>query len=359
MRLRSFIPAPLQSLGIASIFVVGVAFATQNQERDENGAQPKPAAKTDAKTDVDASQPAPSKTAPRTGRAQDPAAVNRTQPRTGQGEQPSEQQRAALGAQLEAQGDQGLRVTTVEPNGLWARAGLRQNDHIISIEGRAIANSRQLEAWLWSQPGRQIPVIIDRGGQRYTIQLVMPQHGDNMGWVGVNLDEGDADERGEAETKGARVTQIYPNGPASRAGLLPGDVITRIDNEAVEGAADAVLQIRELQPQSRAMFVAMRDGEEVNLEVMIGSRATSGYQSSYGQQPNFPQGQQGQFNDPRFAGNQQFQGQGGNNMWQGVPPYAMQLEHQRRMAEQNERIETELAQLREEVKKLRELLEKK
>jgi len=337
MRLRSYIPAPLQGLAIASMFLLGIAVGGQNQD-EPKAAQPKPAAN------------------------------DRAQPRAGQGETATEHQRAVLGAQLDAQGDQGLRVTSVEQNGLWARAGLRQNDRIISVEGQTINNPRQLEAWLWSQAGRQIPVIIDRGGQRYTIQIAIPQNGPDMGWVGLNLDEGDADVKGEAETKGARVMQIFPNGPASRAGLLPGDVITKINDKPVEGAADAVLQIRELQPQSKATFAVMRDKEELKLDVTVGNRATSGYQSFYGQQPGFQQGQQGfqqgqqgQFNpnDPRFAGQQQFQGQQGDNMWHGVPPHAMQLEHQRRMAEQNERIENELMQLREEVKKLRELLEKK
>lgn len=336
MRLRSFIPAPLQGLAVASVFLVAITVGAQNQDRDDSkAAQPKPAAKGA------------------------PAASDRAPPRADKGETATQQQRTALGAQLEAQGDQGLLVTTVEANGLWGRAGLRQNDRIISIEGRTINNPRQLDAWLWSQAGRQIPVIIDRGGQHYTIQLAMPQHGPDLGWVGVNLDEGDADVKGEAETKGARVMQIYPNGPASRAGLLPGDVIIRINDQPIEGAADAVLQIRELQPQSKAEFAVLRDKEEMKLEVMVGSRATSGYQSFYGQQPNF---QQGPFNpnDQRFAGQQQYQqGQGGNSQFQGVPPHAMELELTRRMAEQNERIENEILQLREEVKKLRELLEKK
>lgn len=405
MRLCSFIPAPLQGLAIASILFAGIAVGAQNQDQDESkAAPPKPAAKAapdadqdgkpdeaapekapPAKTapktarDADPDQPAapkdpaaPSKTAPRTNRDpaasaanRDPAAAaNRAQPKAAQGErQATEQQRAALGAKIEAQGDQGLRVTTVEQNGIWAKSGLRQNDVIISAEGYTFNNPRQFDAWLWSQSGRQIPVIIDRGGQRYTIQVAMPQHGADLGWVGVNLDEGDADQKSDAVTKGARVTQVYPNGPASRSGLLPGDVITKINDQPIEGAADAVLQIRELQPQTKAMFAVLRDKEEMNLEIMVGSRATSGYQSSYGPPPNF---QQGQFNpnDPRFAGQhqqgqQQYQGQQGGNMWQGVPQHAMQLEHHRRLAEQNERIETELIQLREEVKKLRELLEKK
>jgi len=190
----------------------------------------------------------------------------------------------------------------------------------------------------------------------------MPQHGQNSGWLGVNLDEGDADTKGQANVKGARVTQVYPSGPAARAGLQQGDVITQINQQPVESAADAVILIRELQPQAQAEFVVMRDQEELKIPVTVGSRANSGYQSFYrGQQP--PNFQQGQFdpNDQRFAGNEQFQGnqQYGNDPFNGIPPHAMELEQTRRLAEQNERIENELTQLREEIKQLRELLQKK
>jgi hypothetical protein len=40
-----------------------------------------------------------------------------------------------------------------------------------------------------------------------------------------------------------------------------------------------------------------------------------------------------------------------------IPPHAMGLEHDRRMAEQHQRIEMELRKLQEEVRKLREALQ--
>ena len=42
-----------------------------------------------------------------------------------------------------------------------------------------------------------------------------------------------------------------------------------------------------------------------------------------------------------------------------VPPYAMQLEHDRRMAEQHQRLEEEMRKLQEEVRLLRQAIERK
>jgi membrane-associated protease RseP (regulator of RpoE activity) len=177
------------------------------------------------------------------------------------------------------------------------------------------------------------------------------------GWLGVFLDEGDPN------IQGARVTQVYPSGPAARAGIQLGDVITQINQQKVGGSADAVMLIREMQPQAHVELAVMRNKEELKIPVVLGSRQQSGYQSFYGGQGQFPPGQfaQGQFGQGQFPqgqGNGQ-QGYPGENQFQGVPPHAMQLESERRNFEQHERIEEEIRALRAEVQEIRKLLEKK
>jgi len=320
--MRSFIPRCL--LGIAAVAMVGMAFAAQDQN------DPKPAErKTPAAT------------------AQKNATDNPPPDRTGSNVQ-ANQQVVSLGAQFQVQGNQGLRVTTLEENGTLARAGLKQNDRIISIDGLTFNSGRQVEAYLWSHTGRPLPIVVDRGGQQSTIQATIPMPTTRGGWLGIYLDQGDEN------IKGARISQIYPSGPAARANLQPGDVITQIDKHPVAGAADAVMIIRELQPNTEVVFTVMRGNEEEKVNVMVGMRGNVNYQSGFNgaqQNPNFQrqgQGQQGQ--DQQGFGNNQFN---------DVPPHAMQLENDRRMAEQHERIENEIRSLREEIQKLRESLEKK
>ena len=352
-RIRSFIPATVTYLGIACTFCVGIVIGAQDQD------DPKPdAAKIPAKAAQKAPADQPANQAAERAQPQNPQrnAANQNNAARNDPANPAaaeEHRQAVLGAEFNAQGEQGISVTKIDQNGVLAQGGLRQNDRIVSVYGRSFASPRQFEAFIWAQGGQQVPVIIERGGQRYTLQIHVPHHLANSGWMGVNLDEGDADVRGEAEVKGARVTQVYPSGPAARAGVMAGDVITQINQQPVEGSADAVMLIRELRPQATAELLVLRDKEQVKIPVVVGTRGNFQYQSFYSpQQQQFnPQGQQG--GDQHFGNDQQ------GNQFGGVPPHAMQLEHDRRIAEQHERIEDELRLLKEEVKKLRELLEKK
>ena len=45
---------------------------------------------------------------------------------------------------------------------------------------------------------------------------------------------------GVDNTMGALLTQIEANGPASRAGLLPGDVVIKLDGVAINGVDDLI-----------------------------------------------------------------------------------------------------------------------
>jgi C-terminal processing protease CtpA/Prc len=320
--MRSLIPGSL--LGMAAMAIVGVTFAAQNQD-DEKNAQQKPAAATTQKNAA-----APAATAPATT---DPAASRAAQ---------GKPQVAGLGAQFEVQGNQGLRVATLEENGALARSGLKQNDRIISIDGLTFSSSRQVEAYLWSHVGRPLPIVVDRDGKQSTLQATIPVPTTRGGWLGIYLDQGDTN------VKGARVAQVYPAGPAARANLQPGDVITQIDTHPVAGAADAVMLIRELQPNTEVVFTLQRGTEEEKVNVTVGMRGNTNYQSGFaGQNPNFAGGQQ--FGQPYNE----------NHQFNGIPPHAMQLENDRRMAEQHERIEDEIRQLRDEIRQLREALQKK
>jgi len=327
MKWTRFVPKSWHLLGIASVAVVGVAFA-QNQNNTQQ-TQPKNANNNQQKT-TDAA-------------TTDRNTSNNQQDRNAQ---QGRQQVVGLGAQFQGQGKQGITVTTIEENGALAKSGLKQNDKIISMDGLSFNSPRQIEAYLWSHTGRPIPVVVDRGGQQSTVEVTIPQPMTRGGWLGIYLDQG------EENIQGARISQIYPSGPAARANLQPGDVIKSIDTHPIAGAADAVMVIRELQPNSEVVFTIMRGTEEEKVNVTVGGRGNTAYQSFYNntQQPgNFQQGQ--------FQGQQQ--GQPGNNQFNGIPPHAMQLENDRRNAEQHERIEDEIRQPPDEIKKLRELLEKK
>lgn len=298
--IRSCIPTGLFVLGLASTAAVGMAWAQDDEEKKPD--QPKPAAT--QKTAPKATTTTKTTIAADKDDAKDDAKASATE----------KQAKAALGAKYEGEGDQGLTVTTVDQNGILGHAGLRAKDKIVSIDGRPFKNARHIDAYLWAQGGRMVPVIIERGGQRFTVTANIPQHAANSGWLGVYLDEGDAD------TQGARITQVYPASPAARAGLHVGDVITQIDDQKIEGSAEAVMLIREFQPQAQVNFTVSRNNEETKIPVTIGSRREFA-----------AQGFQGGPQNDRYQSSYQGQGQDDDESHQfnGVPPHAMQLDKEK------------------------------
>jgi serine protease Do len=71
---------------------------------------------------------------------------------------------------------------------------------------------------------------------------------------------------------GVLVQQIQPNGPADKAGLKPGDIITSIDGRNIKDGDDLVSEIASRRPGSTIRLGFLRDGKQSDATVTIGDR---------------------------------------------------------------------------------------
>ncbi|MGK5555485.1 trypsin-like peptidase domain-containing protein [Actinomadura kijaniata] len=71
----------------------------------------------------------------------------------------------------------------------------------------------------------------------------------------------------DRETGG--VPPIVKGGPADKAGLKPGDVITKLGDRPVEDPADLSAQIRSRAPGDKLKVTYIRDGKETTVEVTL------------------------------------------------------------------------------------------
>jgi membrane-associated protease RseP (regulator of RpoE activity) len=262
----------------------------------------------------------------------------RSEPSRDQSQAQSRGQRQGLGIQFDQQA-QGLSVAGVQQGTAAAQAGLRQGDRIVAADGRQFRSARQLQAYLGGQWGRRVPMVIERGGRQYTVQFALPQPQSETAWLGVYLNDNEEDE------KGAIVAQVYPTGPAARAGLQFGDVIQQVNGQSVATSADLIAAIEEMQPGNKVELSLLRNNEPTKVTATLGSRDSFVFR--------------GQSDDRWAARGSGYEDDEENDDPYNIPPYAMELEHNRRMAEQHERIETEIAKLRDEVRQLREALQKR
>jgi serine protease Do len=99
---------------------------------------------------------------------------------------------------------------------------------------------------------------IERGFLGVSIQSVTPEIA-----AGLGIDSDD----------GAIISAVTPGSAADRAGLRPGDVITRIGSTRVTAAKDLSRAVADLKPGETARIGLIRNGEPMELEVKVGRLA--------------------------------------------------------------------------------------
>ncbi len=77
------------------------------------------------------------------------------------------------------------------------------------------------------------------------------------------------------EQKGALVVRLLPNGPAARAGLRPGDLITAAEGKPVEGADQLQRIVEAGQVGDRLTLTVIREGQSRQVTVRLGEMGNS------------------------------------------------------------------------------------
>jgi putative serine protease PepD len=74
---------------------------------------------------------------------------------------------------------------------------------------------------------------------------------------------------------GARIEQTTADGPSERAGLEPGDVVTKVDGKSISTADDVAQSISDKQPGDKVQVTVQRNGHEQTVDVTLGQRPES------------------------------------------------------------------------------------
>jgi len=86
-------------------------------------------------------------------------------------------------------------------------------------------------------------------------------------WLGVETD-------GSATSSGATVANVVSGGPADRGGLQPGDLVTKIDGQAIGDPTALSAAINRRAPGDRIAIEVVRDGSRQQLHVTLRNRPT-------------------------------------------------------------------------------------
>ena len=99
------------------------------------------------------------------------------------------------------------------------------------------------------------------------------------GWIGVRVQDISAQLSESFALNGIHgvlVSGIVRGGPAHLASLYPGDIITSINNQAIEYQRQVLTKVITYKPGQALNIKGLRDGEPFELNIEVGERPIYG-----------------------------------------------------------------------------------
>ncbi len=180
---------------------------------------------------------------------------------------------------VSAVGRRGLPGTDVAPfnDYIQTDAAINQGNSgggLVNLQGQLVG----INTWIASPSGGNVGLgfAIPINNAKRAIHDFITKGKVSYGWLGVSvgtLTAADAEGLDAQGRSGAYVTGIYLDSPAARAGVLPGDLILRVNDQPVKDETDLLLAIGDLEPGSQATLQVFRAGARESLSVKIAERA--------------------------------------------------------------------------------------
>lgn len=163
-----------------------------------------------------------------------------------------------------------ITVESVKPDSPAAQAGLSPGDIIVSLDGLAVNRDDQFrEAILARLPGEVVRLRIQRHGETKEVAATLTavsrplRLSTERVFFGAQVaDPKDGDE-------GTPVESVTPNSPAAAAGLKVGDVLIKIEGNAVRRARELTDALSERRPGDTLKITFRRGDDEIDAQVTL------------------------------------------------------------------------------------------
>ena len=143
---------------------------------------------------------------------------------------------------------------------------LNMNGEVIGVNTAIFTQSAGYQGIGFAMPSNTVAEIYN--------DLISPSHKVTRGSIGIQFRQGlsGAVNRVYGFKNGVLVQEVTANGPAEKAGIKAGDIVTAIDGRSIKDGDDLVNEIASRRPGSTIRLGYIRDGKQADTTVTIGDR---------------------------------------------------------------------------------------
>ncbi|MGB6192775.1 MAG: trypsin-like peptidase domain-containing protein [Terracidiphilus sp.] len=143
---------------------------------------------------------------------------------------------------------------------------LNMNGEVIGVNTAIFTQSAGYQGIGFAMPSNTVVSVYN--------DLISPSHKVTRGSIGISFraNLSGAVNRVYGFKNGVLVQEVQPGGPADKAGLKPGDIITSVDGRPIKDGDDLVNEIASRKPGSSVRLGFVRDGKMTDTTATVGDR---------------------------------------------------------------------------------------
>jgi serine protease Do len=141
---------------------------------------------------------------------------------------------------------------------------LNMNGEVVGVNTAIFTQSNGYQGIGFAMPSNTVVQVYN--------DLIGASHKVTRGSIGIRFNQGlpGVVNRVYGFKNGVLIQQIQPGGPAEKAGIKEGDIITTVDGRAIKDGDDLVNEITSRRPGSPIRLGYLRDGKQADATVTIG-----------------------------------------------------------------------------------------